>query len=217
MRPPVFERLLSAAAPHSIDPVQLAVEAINDCPQNARRRRAFLERCAGLESAKGRQTHVTRAPHFSHAELGGAMSFGGLKGPPLLAGRYSFLMDESARVGLHWALLEAAGEMGRAEEWPVLIAAINGDKRNWCEQLVELLLAEDWLHLLFVRSHRELGVDLHPIWLGVSEEIWRAKLMPRFCGLKVKYEGWLARARRNIERGIYEHMHENLDRLERVG
>lgn len=204
---PAFERLMSAVSPHGIDLVQVAIEAHQGLPINATRRRQLLAICAGISedelrgqtpdyTARGKQTRIVRPI----SDLKPALA--GLKGPPLLAAYHSFLLDSHVHAQLHWALLEAAGRLGRVERWALLIQRGSGHKEPWAQQLCELLLMWDWFKDLFI-----LTPSLYWHSLDVSEEIWRSKLLSPFTGLRLEYDGWLGRARRYVERAIYGEFH----------
>lgn len=227
-----IERLFSAASAHGIDLKQAAGESANLYGAGAPRRRQLMRTLAGLEtpedrdrrerhenrerlpeSVKGKQSRVSRPKLHSHAELGqalagevrepGAPPRGGLEGPAYLAAMYSFALDSEVYEDLYRALRRAMAELAEHDRWPVEIAGLSGEPVHYGDELCRLVLVHDWCQPIFARIP-----GLYAIYLGVSEEVWRAKLMSPYTATQGRYERWLSRARGYIDHRIYEYLHD---------
>src|SRR6185312_5643124 len=220
-----IERLFSAASAHGIDLKQAAGESANLYGAGAPRRRQLMRALAGIdtpeerekrerhenreriaESVKGKQSRVARPRLYSHAELGQALA--GLKGPSYpayLAAMYSFALDAEVYSDLYRILRKAMAELAEADRWPVEIPGLSGESVHYGDELCRLVLIHDWCQPIFARIP-----GLYAIYLGVSEEVWRAKLMSPYTATQGRYERWLGKARRYVDRRIGEEF-ERLD------
>lgn len=228
-----IERLFSCASAHGIDLRQAAGESANLYGAGAPRRRQLMRKLAGLEesaedrerreaqenrahvreSVKGKQSRVARPKMYSHAELGQALAGqvrargepprGGLEGPAYLAAMYSFGLDASVYEDLYRALRRAMAELAEGDRWPVEVPGLSGEPAHYGDELCKLVLVHDWCQPIFVKIP-----TLYAIYLGVSEEVWRVKLMSPYTATQVRYERWLARARGYVDHRIYEYLHE---------
>lgn len=223
-----IERLFSAASAHGIDLKQAAGESANHYGAGAPRRRQLMRTLAGLDtpeererreqhenrerlpqSVKGKQSRVARPKLNSHAELGQALAGvvrepgrppqGGLEGPAYLAAMYSFALDAAVYEDLYRALRRAMAELAETDRWPVEIAGLSGELVHYGDELCRLVLVHDWCQPIFVRIP-----GLYAIYLGVSDEVWRGKLMSPYTATQGRYERWLARARGYVDRRIGE-------------
>lgn len=216
-----IERLFSAASAHGIDLKQAAGESANLYGAGAPRRRRLMERLATgaletieererrekrenrerlPESVKGKQSRVARPKAYSNAELG--QSLAGLKDsshPAYLAAMYSFALDANVYGDLYRALRKAMAELAEADRWPVEIAGLSGESVHYGDELCRLVLVHDWCQPFFVRIP-----TLYAIFLGVSEEVWRGSLLSPYTATQGRYEQWLGRASRHVERRIRE-------------
>jgi hypothetical protein len=228
-----IERLFSAASAHGIDLKQAAGESANAYGAGAPRRRQLMRTLAGLEAAedrdkrerrenrermpesvKGKQSRVARPKLHSHAELGQALAGqirepgepprGGLEGPAFLAAMYSFGLDASVYEDLYRELRYAMADLAKRDSWPVEIAGLSGEPVHYGDELCRLVLVHDWCQPIFARIP-----GLYAIYLGVTEEVWRGKLMSPYTATQGRYERWLARARGYIDHRIYEYLHED--------
>jgi hypothetical protein len=230
-----IERLFSAASAHGIDLKQAAGESANLYGAGAPRRRQLMRTLAGLESAeereqrerhenrermpqsvKGKQSRVSRPKLNSHAELAQSLAGeirepgrpprGGLEGPAFLAAMYSFALDAGVYEDLYRALRHAMAELAERERWPVEIAGLSGDPVHYGDELCRLVLVHDWCQPIFARIP-----GLYAIYLGVSEEVWRGKLISPYTATQGRYERWLARARGYVDHRIYEYLHDGYE------
>lgn len=223
-----IERLFSCASAHGIDLKQAAGESASLYGEGAPRRRRLMRQLAGLEtkeererrekaenrerlpqSVKGKQSRVARPRLCSHAELGHALAGeirepgepprGGLEGPAFLAAMYSFGLDGSVYEDLYRTLRKAMAELAEKDRWPVEIPSLSGDPVHYGDELCKLVLVHDWCQPIFVKIP-----GLYAIFLGVSEEVWRAKLMSPYTATQGRYERWLGKALGYVERRISE-------------
>lgn len=228
MKVKAIERLFSCASAHGIDLRQAAGESVNLYGAGAPRRRLLMRQLAGLEtaeeresaenrgrlghSARGKQTRVARPRLYSHAELGQALSGtirepgkrprGGLEGPAFLAAMYSYGLDSSVYDDLYRALRRAMAELAESDRWPVEIPGLGGDPVHYGDELCKLVLVHDWCQPIFARVP-----GLYAIFLGVTEGVWRGKLMIPYTATQARYERWLARARGYVDHRLYEYLH----------
>lgn len=231
-----IERLFTCASAHGIDLRQAAGESANLYGAGAPRRRHLMRRLAGLETAeererrekaenrehlpesvKGKQTRVARPRLYSHAELGRALAGeirepgqpprGGLEGAAYLAAMYSFGLDAGVYEDLYRALRRAMAELAETDRWPVEIPGLSGEPVHYGDELCKLVLVHDWCQPIFVKMPGP--PSLYALFLGVSEETWRVKLMSPYTATQARYERWLARARGYVDHRIYEYLHED--------
>lgn len=167
------------------------------------------------QSVKGKHTRVARPRLYSHAELGQALAGeirepgksprGGLEGPAFLAAMYSFALDGSVYEDLYRALRVAMAELAQADRWPVEIPGLSGELVHYGDELCKLVLVHDWCQDIFIKLPGP--PSLYACFLGVSEKVWRTRLMSPYTATQARYERWLARARGYVDHRIYEYLH----------
>lgn len=230
-----IERLFSCASAHGIDLRQAAGESANHYGAGAPRRRRLMRQLAGLETAeerekrenrerlpqsvKGKHSRVARPRMYSHAELAQSLAGtirepgqpprGGLEGPAFLAAMYSFGLDATVYDDLYRALRRTMAELAETDRWPVEIPGLSGEPVHYGDELCRLVLVHDWCQPLFARLPGP--PSLYAIYLGVTEEVWRSRLMSPYTATQGRYERWLARARGWVDHRIYEFLHGDPD------
>ena len=207
------EDLIALAAGHGID-LRAVAGAANNLDGIAKLRRLTpRERAAGLlavaETASGSETRVSHPPAWSHAELGLAMS-GPPREPgkpgrprepalprmPTLAAMYSFARDDANYGELFRGLIITAMRVCRDEAWPMRVGR-DDPPYAYVNGLAGLVLDAD-RHARFFAA----APMLYPIYMGVSEEVWRVRLDGKYHRLKARYDGWLDSARSHINRKL---------------
>ncbi len=192
------EDLIALAAGHGIDLRAVAGAASNLDGVARLRRLTPRERADGIlavaETATGTETRVSRPPQWSHAELGIALA--DLPRMPTLAALHSFARDDANYGELFRGLLVTAMHLCRDDAWPMRVGR-NDPPYSYVTALTGLVLDAD-RHARFFAA----APMLYPIYMGVSEEIWRIRLDGKYHRLKARYDGWLDSARSHINRKL---------------
>jgi hypothetical protein len=214
-----IERLFSCASAHGIDLRQAAGECAKLYGPGSPRRRNLMERLAGgrpidekaikgtmLESAKtvtqtvrGTQTRVAKPKLYSHVELGHALS--GLTGAPYLTAMFSFGLDDQVYEDLCRALRKAVAEIAERDRWPLKVDGFTGRQVFFGDELCEVVLAHDWCAPMFAKIP-----GLYGIMLGVTDDVWRERLMRYYTEALSRYERWQGIARAYVERSTREEL-----------
>ncbi len=226
------EKLFSCASAHGIDLRQAAGECVKLYGAGSPRRRNLMERWAqgksvdekeirgtALESAqtiretaRRTESRVAKPRLYSHAELGHALAgkkmgigrkpTGGLEGPAYLAAMYSFALDGSVYDDLYRALRKSMAELADEDRWPVTVKNLSGELVHYGDDLCKLVLVHDWCRPFFMAAPA-----LYAIYLGVSDAVWRQRLMVPYTSTQARYERWLARASGYLDHRLYEEFH----------
>ena len=142
------------------------------------------------------------------------MSLNGLGERPFMAAMYSMALDASQRPKLFRVLRGVACAIGDTEEWPERMPAIKGQPHHYGDELVGLVLDEDWLKPLF-----QAAPALYWIYVDVPEDVWRGKLFRYYLSVRARYDRWLDIARGHVNRRIAEEFYrvEGIDTVRKAG
>lgn len=192
------QELVTLAATRGIDLAHVAGNASDTKGVARRRTRTLTERRLGLhvvESAEGTETRSSRAPYYSHAELG--LAAAALPRMPFLALQYSIAGHCDDFGQLHRGLMVEELALATRERWPWQVEKFDGTRGWYAQELAGLVLDADRHGPIFRESP-----GLYAVYLGVSEEVYRVKMEPLYRSLANEHGRWIATALGWIQRRI---------------
>ncbi len=193
------EDLISFAGARGIDLVSAAQGALRTDGVARRRRATFQERLEGIpvaETAHGSQTRSMRKPGLSADDL--AWALGGCPRMPYLAAWFSWGRDDFHFSEITRGLIHVALDVSGRQNWPKNIW--HGEVAyHYLPALVSLVFEAD-RHSQFYWGNPHLFASR----MGVSFEVWCARLEGRFLYLDGRYDGWLEEALHHVGRRMHE-------------
>jgi hypothetical protein len=142
--------------------------------------------------ARGTETRSAARPSWTVSEI--AQACAGLGDIEFRAALFAYAGDRSYYWPLWDALHAAALELRERHEWPPLILDIHEIEVPYLRHLSKLVLEEDANPQIFCTAPH-----LYPIFLNVTESVWKKILAERFGALQLVWLEWLGSAAARIQ------------------
>jgi hypothetical protein len=218
------QELVALADAHGVDFLAVAGAANKPDGIAGKRRRKVVEIEPGItedsrkkqrieapDSAKGKGSRVAKAATYSHAELGIAAGGRDEQGRPYVsqlawaAIQHTIANDrrpDTLRLLFH-GLRYHANKHADQEGWEMQLPGRRDTPRGkrqpvyYVDPLCMLVLDE-----ISFRPAFTAAPALHAICLGIDEDLWESRLVPRFKLLQNRYAMWYGTALGHIQRQI---------------